>query len=276
MQDIINYTFDAQDVRVVTDERGDPWFVVKDVCDYFGVTNRNRVMQHVDAQDKGGTQMSTPGGTQEIATINESGLYQLLFYVTPTRARGISEEEVARKADTVRRFRRWVTHEVLPSIRKRGMYATPQTVEDMLADPDMAIRLLTEIKTERAERERLAAQIEADAPSTRFGKALSASDGDLLVKQVADTLTQEGLPVNQTQLFRWLREHGWLCNNQGRLWNAPTKWALENGYIRQKVTLISTNHGDRETVTPKITATGQQILIDGFLTGRFTLNEPQA
>ena len=138
-------------IRVVMRD-GEPWFVAADVCTFFGVTNRNRVMQQVDEQDKGGTQMTTPGGIQTVTIINESGLYSLLFALQPQKGRGCDEKVLAQKLERVQNFRRWVTHEVIPSIRKHGMYATPATVEAMLADPDFAITLLTNLKQERAAR----------------------------------------------------------------------------------------------------------------------------
>ena len=102
---------------------------------------------------------------------------------------------------------------------------------------------------------------------TRF--RLDRADGDLLVKQVADLITQGGRPISGVTLFKWLRGHGWLCNNQGRLWNAPTKWALDKGYVRATVTAITTSRGDKEKTTPHITTAGQEDLIDGWLTGRY-------
>ena len=150
MNALIPFHYEGSSVRVLTGDDGQPWFVVKDVCDYFGVTNRNRVMQHVDAEDKGGTQMNTPGGIQEIATINESGLYTLLFHLTPTRARGLSDEEIEQKTALVRSFRRWVTHEVLPSIRRHGVYATPALTGPAL----MAAALIEAHKTIEATEQR--------------------------------------------------------------------------------------------------------------------------
>ena len=120
-------------VRTVTVD-GEPWFVVADVCAYFGVTNRNRVMQMVDDDEKGGTQIDTPGGTQTIAIVNESGLYALLFALQPTKARGVSEEYIEERQKKLRSFKRWVTHDVLPAIRKTGTYtARTMTPNEIIA-----------------------------------------------------------------------------------------------------------------------------------------------
>ena len=124
---ITPFTYEGCEVRTL-DINGEPWFVTGDVCDYFGVTNRNRVMQHVDPEDKGGTQIDTPGGRQTVSIVNESGLYTLLFHLQPTKARGLTDSEVEAKTALVRSFRRWVTHEVLPAIRRTGTYATTPSV----------------------------------------------------------------------------------------------------------------------------------------------------
>lgn len=154
MNQIVPFTYEDNSIRVV-EKDGDPWFVAKDVCDFFGVTNRNRVMQNIADEDKGGTRLSTPGGDQTLTTINESGLYSLLFALNPNNARGLSEEERNAKYERVHNFKRWVTHEVLPAIRRHGMYATPDTIEKMLADPDTMITVLEALKAERAKRAEL-------------------------------------------------------------------------------------------------------------------------
>lgn len=120
---------------------GQPWFVGKDVAAALGYSNtRKAVLNHVDLEDKGVTKWDTLGGAQETTIINESGLYSLVL---------------SSKLPSAKRFKRWVTSEVLPSIRKHGLYATPDTVEQMIADPDTAIRLLTQLKEERAEKKKL-------------------------------------------------------------------------------------------------------------------------
>ena len=101
---------------------GEPWFVVSDICEIFSVTNRNRVMQEIPEDEKGGTQMNTPGGVQTVTVVNESGLYSLLFALQPKKARNVSEEYVEMRTKQLQAFKRWVTHEVLPTIRKTGGY----------------------------------------------------------------------------------------------------------------------------------------------------------
>ena len=132
--------------------------MVADVCRYFGVSNRNRIMQNVDAEDKGGTQMDTPGGVQTVSIVNESGLYSVLFALQPTKARGVSKEHIEERQKKLHGFKRWITHEVIPSIRKHGVYATEATIDKIIDDPDFGIHLLQQLKAERAQKKALEAQ----------------------------------------------------------------------------------------------------------------------
>ena len=251
---ITPFTYGDHQVRVVTGADGEPWFVAADIAKALGYSIAPAMVRSLADDEKGMQIVHTPGGDQKAAIISEAGLYSAVL---------------RSKAPGAQAFKRWVTHEVLPSIRKRGGYLTPEAAEKALTDPDFIIRLATSLKEERAKRQAAEAQIEADAPHTRFGRTIAGTDGDLLVKQVADLITQGGRPISVVTLFKWLRTHGWLCNNKGGLWNAPTKWALEKGYIRSTVIVISTPNGVKEKVTPHITAAGQENLVDGWLTGRY-------
>ena len=123
---------------------GEVWFVVSDICDYFEATNRNRTMQSINPDEKGSTQINTRGGIQTVAIVNESGLYSMLFEMQPKKARGVSDEYIAKRCEQLKKFRHWVTHDVLPSIRKHGIYAT----DEFLNNPDIAIAALMAIKAE--------------------------------------------------------------------------------------------------------------------------------
>lgn len=252
--DITPFAYGDQQVRVVTRD-GEPWFVAADIAQVLGYRDAANATRGLMEDEKGTQIVSTLKGGQKATIVSEAGLYSLIL-----RSRVAGAQA----------FKRWVTHDVLPSIRKRGGYLTPEAAERALTDPDFIIRLATALKEERAARAAAEAQIEADAPHVRFGRTIAGSDGDLLVKQVADLISQGGYPISGVTLFKWLRGHGWLCNNKGRLWNAPTRWALDKGYIRATVTVISTSNGDKEKTTPRITATGQEDLVDGWLTGRYT------
>ena len=130
-------------VRALTVD-GEPWFVEKDVAEALGYSNsRDAMSKHVDGADKGVAKCDTPGGIQNVAIINESGLYSLIF---------------GSKIPSAKEFKRWVTSEVLPSIRKHGAYATPATIENIISNPDFGIRLLQELKEEKEKSEKLSTQ----------------------------------------------------------------------------------------------------------------------
>lgn len=260
-----SFEFDGVEVRTVTDADGQTLFVAADIARALGYRMASDMTRRLDDDERGTRLVRTPGGDQAMIVITESGVYAA---VLGSRVEGAT------------RFRRWVTGEVLPAIRRHGGYLTSQAVEEALSAPDFIIRLATSLKEERAARAAaeqqataLAARVEADAPHTRLGRAVSASDGDVLVKAVADALTQEGIPCNQVELFKWLRAHGWLCRSQGDMWNRPTKWALERGYVRAIEHVVATRSGSRLRWVPRVTGLGQQVLIDGFTTGRFDLDE---
>ena len=123
MNEIVK-SFEGNDIRIAEREDG-IWFVAKDVCAYFGEKNYRRAIGNLDPDEKGVSQMNTPGGRQNLTVVNESGLYGLLFAMQPQKARGVSEEYIHERQKKLRLFKRWVTHEVLPSIRKTGAYVTP-------------------------------------------------------------------------------------------------------------------------------------------------------
>lgn len=132
------FLFEDSKVRTVL-INGEPWFVGKDVAGILGYSQTAKaIREHVDEEDKGVSVLDTPGGKQNMAIINESGLYSLIL---------------SSKLPTSKCFKRWVTNEVLPSIRRHGAYATPETIESILANPDNGIKLLQALKDERSQKE---------------------------------------------------------------------------------------------------------------------------
>lgn len=190
------------------------------------------------------------GKMQDINFIPESDLYRLVF---------------SSKLPTAEKFTDWVTSEVLPSIRRHGIYATPDTVEKLLADPDTTIKLLETIKQERAARVALEAQTEADKPKVLFADAVSASHTSILVGDLAKLLRQNGVEIGQNRLFRFMREKGYLCSSGGR-YNLPTQRSMDRGWFQVKETTINQPDGSiRITRTVKVTGKGQQYFINLFL-----------
>jgi anti-repressor protein len=248
-------------LRAVTDDSGEPWFVAKDVCDFLEITNRNRAMQQLDQDEKGGTHMYTPGGVQQVATINESGLYRLLLTFTPTKANNsTSKQEIERKrkVERIHGFQRWVTHDVLPAIRKRGGYMVARQGETKTETLARAVLIATDALKEKDAR---IAELE---PKALFADAVAASDGTCLVGELAKMLRQNGVDIGQNRLFSVLRQEGYL-GSVGQNRNVPTQRAMDMGLFRIKETAITHSDGHVSiSRTTKVTGKGQRYFIDCY------------
>ena len=232
---------------------GKPYLVAKDVAEILGYTNPQKAIRdHVDEEDKTVNDSFTVNGTMPIL-INESGVYSLIL---------------SSKLPKAKEFKRWVTAEVLPSIRKHGAYMTEETLEKALANPDFLIQLATQYKEEKEKRLAAEKQIEADRPKVVFADAVEASDGSILVGVLAKILKQNGVEMGQNRLFSWLRENGYLMKG-GASRNMPTQYSKEHGLIDVKEsTHIMPDGTIRQTFTPKITGKGQRYFVNKFLSKR--------
>ena len=254
MNDLITFnSSEFGEIRTIEAD-GAPWFVGRDVAAALGYQNPQRAIRdHVDEEDKGVTEMVTPGGRQAVPIINESGLYSLIM---------------SSKLPGAKRFKRWVTSEVLPSIRRSGLYATEKTVDAILADPDVGIRLLTSLKEERARRQQLESQARENAPKVLFHDAVGASDDTILIRDLAKLLAQNGVPnMGGTRLFSWLRDNGYLCK-EGKSRNLPTQRSMEMGLFRVRESVRIQNGDSVTDQTTRVTGKGQQYFIKKFLGGR--------
>lgn len=236
----------------------EPWFVGKDVATALGYAKpRNAINEHVDDDDKkmgpenGAPSISDNLGREQFPTfINESGVYALVF---------------GSKLPTVKQFKHWVTHDVLPSIRKHGAYATKDTLEKALTSPDFGIRLLTELKAEREKNAAQAAEIEAARPKVIFADAVATSKTCILVGALAKLLKQNGIDIGQKRLFAWMRENGYLIKS-GENKNMPTQAAMDMKLFEVKESHFMDNNGvNKTTRTTKVTGKGQQYFINKFL-----------
>lgn len=245
MNEIFN--FHGQEVRIIT-INDTLYFVGKDVADILGYQNPSKALaDHVDPEDKLNNKTLASLGQRGGWLINESGLYSLIL---------------SSKLPQAKEFKRWVTSEVLPTIRKNGMFAT----DELLDNPDFAIATLQRLKEEREAKKLLEAKIEADRPKVLFAEAVSASHTSILVGELAKLLKQNGVDIGATRLFSWLRAHGYLIKRNGRDWNMPTQKSVEMGLIRVKETSIT--HADGHITvskTPLVTGKGQQYFINKFL-----------
>lgn len=148
MNNLQIFNYKGKEVRTV-EKDGQPWWVLKDVCEVFGDTNYRRISAKLDDEEKGVSQIATPGGSQNMTIINESGLYSALFSMRPEKARGVTDEYITERTENLRSFKRWVTHEVLPSIRKHGAYMTPEKLHEVIMNPDTMIELCNALKAEQ-------------------------------------------------------------------------------------------------------------------------------
>ena len=245
MNEIFN--FHGQDVRTVT-INGEPYLVGKDVAEILGYSRPdNAIRNHVDDEDKLVHQFSASGQNRNMTVINESGFYALVL---------------SSKLPRAKEFKRWVTSEVLPTIRKHGMFAT----DELLDNPDFAIATLQKLKEEREAKKLLEATIEEQKPKVIFANVVSASHTSILVGEFAKLMRQNGVNMGQNRMFVWLRENGYLINRKGSDKNMPTQKSMELGLFEIKETTI--NHSDGHisiNKTPKITGKGQLYFADKLL-----------
>lgn len=250
MSDVQLYSFDGNQVRALTDENGEPWFVAKDVCDILGITNSRDAMSSLDDDEKGVANTDTPGGRQNVSIVSEPGLYVLI---------GKSRKPEAKA------FRRWVNHEVLPSIRRHGAYATDDVIDKVLGNPDFGIRLLSELKDERAKRLDAERTIEAQRPKVLFADAVASGGRDILVGELAKILRQNGVDTGQNRLFDRLRREGYLMRRNG-VPNMPTQRSADLGLFRVVENAVTHSDGHvTATYTTKVTPKGQQYFVNRYL-----------
>lgn len=233
---------------------GSPWFVAKDVCECLDINNSRQALARLDSDEKNSVILNdgTPGNPEK-GIVNEYGVYSLV----------LSSRKPSAKA-----FKRWITHEVIPAIRKHGAYMTGETLEQALTSPDFLIRLATELKTEQEARRLAEAQIEANKPKVLFADSVAASHGSILVGELAKLLNQNGIDIGQNRLFNWLRENGYLICRKGTDYNMPTQRSMEMQLFSIKETAITHSDGHVSiSKTVKVTGKGQLYFVNKFLKG---------
>lgn len=223
---------------------GEPWFVGKDVAQALGYNDTDQALRkHVDDEDKLTRRFDWSGQGRSMTTINESGLYSLVL---------------SSKLPGAKKFKRWVTAEVLPTIRKTGGYQLPKDYPSALRALADATEKLLAVETEN----------EANRPKVLFADAVSTAKTSILVGELAKLLKQNGVDIGQNRLFGWLRENGFLIRRNGTDFNMPTQKSMDLGLFEIKETVVS--HADGHTSvnkTPKVTGKGQQYFVQRFLGG---------
>lgn len=247
MNDLQQFT-SAQfgDIRALSID-GEPWFVGKDIAERLGYTNpRKALADHVDAEDKGVTKCYTLGGAQDMTVINESGLYSLVL---------------SSKLPSAKAFKRWVTHEVIPTIRKTGGYVNDTSAFVNAYFPELNETQKSVIGTMLDESRRMGQQLKEQAPKVLFADAVTASSTSILIGELAKLIKQNGVEIGQNRLFKWLRENGFLMRD-----NMPTQCAMERGlFVVTERTINNPDGSVRITRTTKVTGKGQTYFINRFL-----------
>lgn len=232
-------------VRTITIDE-EPWFVGKDVCAALGYANETDAMnRHCKGVVKR-YPLQTPGGVQEIRIINEPDMMRLIC---------------GSKLESAKRFEAWVFEEVLPTIRKHGIYATGEKLLELISKPENAIKVFQTLKDEQDKRKALEAKIEEDAPYTEFGKSVEVSAGCMLIGEFAKVLAQNGREIGQNRLFELLRNEG-ILGKTGNRRNVPSQEHVEAGRFRVSYRIIQHASGRAESkATPYLTPKGQVWLL---------------
>ncbi len=236
-----NNEFGTVRTVVVNDE---PMFCLIDICKALELSNSRIVADRLDEDERRKLDLPRQGETW---FITESGLYTVVLR---------SDKPAAKK------FRKWVTSEVLPSIRKHGMYA----VDELLNDPDLAIKAFTALKEEKEHNKVLQAENERMRPKEVFADAVATSHTSILIGDLAKLLKQNGVDIGQKRFFSWMRDNGYLIKRQGSDWNMPTQRSMEMGLFEVKESTVNNPDGSvRINRTTKVTGKGQQYFINKFL-----------
>ena len=259
------FSHDNFNIRTFTDKNGIIWFVARDIAEaleYNNVSKHNigKLIAHVPEVWRGRVPFSTPGGEQEMLCLTEQGVYFFL---------GRSDKPKALP------YQLWIAGEVVPSIRKHGLYLTPQKQEELITNPDFIIKIAQALKDERSKSAALQAKIDVDKPKVIFADAVDASNDSILIGNLAKILRQNNVNIGQNRLFQWLRDNGYLMNCKGERWNFPTQHSIDLGLFNVKKVVINNPDGSTKiTHTTKVTGKGQIFFINLFLNHSFSHDYP--
>lgn len=247
MNELKIFNYDNKEIR--TQKLNDNvWFCLKDVCNILELKNPTIVAQRLEEDEVTKLDLGSLNGITNF--INESGLYSVILR---------SDKQEAKK------FKKWVTSEVLPSIRKHGAYMTNDTLEKALTSPEFLIQLATNLKIEKEKNKMLTDKIEIDRPKVIFAEALAVSEKSILIGELSKILNQNGVEIGAKRLFEWLRSNNYLMA-KGESYNQPSQKSMNLKLMEIKKTTINNSDGSvRVTTTTKITPKGQEYFINKFL-----------
>ena len=249
--EVMNFNFDGADVRVNTDENNNPWFVAKDVAEILGYSDTNAMTRRMDSDEVKTCADKSSGQVRNIYIISESGLYRAILGSRKPEAKA---------------FKRWVTHEVLPSIRKTGGYVAAtgtESPEELYARAMSSLHAALERQKEISAAQ--AKQIEMDKPKVVFAESIAVAKTSILVGEMAKLIKQStGVEIGQNRFFDYLRDNGYL-HSKGSQKNLPTQRSVNAGWFEVKEgTRINSEGVSVITRTPKITGKGQIYVVDRF------------
>lgn len=244
------------EIRTVT-KNNEPWFIATDVCSALDISNTSQSLTRLDDDEKNTIILNEGIGNPNKSIVSEYGLYNLIL---------------ASRKKEAKKFKRWITHEVIPTIRKHGAYMSSEVIEKTLSDPDYLIRLATNLKEEKAKRALAEAQIERDKPKVLFADTVSSSNKSCLVGELAKLISQEAIrrgeidkKIGQNNLFAWMRSSGYLCKS-GERKNQPLQQYVEQGLFElKKGSYVDSNGSNITTTTTKVTGKGQIYFVNKFL-----------
>ena len=239
------FDFEGNEVRTL-EVNDEPWFVAMDVTRILNLSNTTVALSRLDEDERSKFNLGRQGKAN---IVNEYGLYKLIL---------------ASRKPSAKKFQRWITHEVLPAIRKHGAYMTDRKAYDITHDKSGAA--LADLLQQAADQlKQKDIQIEEMKPKALFADAVTTSKSDIFIGQLAQFLKQNGYDIGQNRLFKWMREHHYLCS-KGARYNQPTQKAMELGLFKVKEGIIHNPDGStRITITTKVTGKGQQYFINRFL-----------
>jgi Prophage antirepressor len=239
-------------IRVVL-QGNEPWFIAKDICDVLELSDTGKAVGRLDLDEGSRIEIDHPQSKDkmiEVYAVNEYGLYSLVLGSRKPEAKS---------------FKRWITHEVIPSIRKHGTYMTADTIEKVLTDPDTIIQIATNLKVERQKREAAEKQIETDRPKIVFANSVSVSHTNILISELAKLISQNGIAIGQNRLFQWLRDNKYLICRKGTDYNMPTQKSMNLGLFVIKETTVAHSGYTSISKTPKVTGKGQIYFLNKFV-----------
>lgn len=248
MNNLQLFNFEGNEVRTLKID-DEPYFVGKDVTKILGYKNSSKALSdHVDEEDKLNNETLSSLGQRGGWLVNESGLYSLIL---------------SSKMPNAKRFKHWVTSEVLPAIRKYGAYMTDEKAFDVVNNKDGLASLLQQAADQLRAKD---IQIEKMKPKALFADSVATSKTTILVGELAKILRGNGIDIGANRLFEWLRTNGYLINRNGTDHNMPTQKSMNLGLFKIKETTINHSNGTTSiSKTPKVTGKGQQYFVNVFL-----------